>query len=135
MRTLLLASLLLSSVAGCAASSPEPAREPKPTLYNAPEDPGGPSQADVEQLRASQARYTSALAVAIRIGAAIFVTQRDKCPTVDEVVEARLVSVELHTDDAWGKPFRITCPPEGPRVTSAGPDGVFDTPDDLVSGK
>lgn len=135
MRPLVLHALLLPLCAGCASSEPPPAREPRATLYNAPDEPGGPREDDVAQMRAAQVRYSAALGVAIRIGAAIFVTQRDRCPTVDEVVAARLVSVDLHTDDAWGKPFRITCPPDGPRVTSAGPDGVFDTPDDIVSGK
>lgn len=83
---------------------------------------------------AAQVRFTTALGVAIRIGAAIYVTQHEKCPTVDEVVAAKLVSAELRTEDAWGKPFRITCLPGGPLVTSAGADGAFGTPDDIVSG-
>lgn len=135
MRKVVLSVLPLCALVGCASSESPPPREPKPTLYNASEEPGGPREADIEQMRAAQVRYSTALGVAIRIGAAIFLAQRDKCPTVDEVVAARLVSADLHTEDAWGKPYRITCPPDGPRVTSAGPDGVFDTPDDIVSGK
>lgn len=134
-RGLVCLALSLPAV-GCAASEPAPAREPKPTLYNAKEEPaGGSHEADLEQMRAAQVRFSTALGVALRIGAAIYVTQHEKCPTVDEVVAAKLVSADLRTEDAWGKTYRITCPPAGPIVTSAGPDGVFETADDIVSGK
>ncbi|MCC6645026.1 MAG: hypothetical protein IT374_05565 [Polyangiaceae bacterium] len=135
MRALAPSVLPLSLLLGCASPAQRPAQEPTPTLYNAPARQDDAKAEDLEQLRASQIRYTAALGVAIRIGAAIFVTQRDKCPTVEEVVAARLVTAELRAEDAWGKPYRVVCPPGGPRVVSAGPDGVFDTPDDVTSGE
>lgn len=134
-RSLLLSLWLPLASLGCAAAEPAPAQSPKPTLYNAKEEPGGGHEGDLEQMRAAQVRFSTALGVAIRISAAIYVTQHEKCPTVDDVVAAKLVSADLRTEDAWGKAYRITCVPAGPLVTSAGPDGVFDTADDIVSGK
>lgn len=56
-------------------------------------------------------------------------TNDGECPTIDALGEPR------NTNDAWGRPFSVKCPGEHSVVdlVSAGPDGQFDTPDDIGS--
>lgn len=59
------------------------------------------------------------------------VAKRGQCPKTLEAMRAAGF-VSRVPKDAWGRPFRITCPSEhGVDVVSAGPDGEFDTADDL----
>ncbi|MBA2539659.1 MAG: hypothetical protein H0V17_08500 [Deltaproteobacteria bacterium] len=36
-------------------------------------------------------------------------------------------------DDPWGKEYAMTCGETGIKIRSAGPDGTFETADDIVS--
>lgn len=50
------------------------------------------------------------------------------CPEKGALVGRYL---KYEPNDEWGREMRLTCDPEHSRVTSAGPDGRFDTEDDL----
>ncbi len=52
------------------------------------------------------------------------------CPTVDEVIAAKKLDGKK-ADDPWGRRYSISCEAEELRVTSAGKDGHFHTPDDV----
>lgn len=142
-----MSSRLVAVLALCLASfgcSSQPARDPSSqpaapaTLYNEPpSDPAAKDKAkqDEATLRAAQIRFTAAVAQALRLGAAIWQAQHEGCPTAGQIVEAKLVSTELRTADAWDRPYRVTCGPKGPQVTSSGPDQLFDTADDIVAGE
>lgn len=80
----------------------------------------------------AQIKLTQTVGLGLLVSAAIFVTTHGRCPTLEELVASGLLSQGLSSRDAWGTPYRITCATGGnPIVTSAGPDLVFDTPDDL----
>lgn len=53
------------------------------------------------------------------------------CPSVDELVDARILNRQARTNDPWGNDYRIECFDEEIIVSSAGRDGVFDTDDDV----
>jgi hypothetical protein len=59
-------------------------------------------------------------------------------PRTSDICDRETLSERLRTEDlrdAWGDPLRIEPPPPGSRrflVRSAGPDGLFYTPDDLT---
>lgn len=141
-RLVTVVTLCLACLASFGCSS-QPAKDPSTqaapaTLYNEPApDPAAKDKAkqDEATLRAAQIRFTAAVAQALRLGAAIWQAQHEGCPTAGQIVEAKLVSTELRTADAWDRPYRVTCGPKGPQVTSSGPDQLFDTADDIVAGE
>ena len=57
------------------------------------------------------------------------------CP--DRLLQLNVYDPSLHAVDPWGTPYQFLCGEQhgvsGARVRSAGPDRVFDTPDDLAS--
>jgi hypothetical protein len=59
--------------------------------------------------------------------AAVGTMHDGSCPTTVEIDD-----LPLHTTDPWGHAIRVTCSVAGVNVTSAGPDGQLDTPDDIT---
>lgn len=53
------------------------------------------------------------------------------CPTVERLIDERILNGSSRTRDPWGKAFRITCGPDAIRVRSSGPDRLLGTPDDV----
>jgi hypothetical protein len=124
----LLSVVLLS---GCSSNpppeTPAPPASASPVFTFAPP----PSEEDRELLDA-QIKLTQTVGLGLLVSAAIFVTTKGRCPSLEELVESGLIAQGLSSRDVWGTPYRITCPNGGsPVVTSAGPDLAFDTPDDL----
>lgn len=52
------------------------------------------------------------------------------CPTIEQLVAHKKLDAKK-IDDPWGRPYHITCNDDDIRVTSAGKDGRFFTPDDI----
>jgi len=55
----------------------------------------------------------------------------DGCPTLSSLKEELLLSRNVREDDAWGNRFRVRCDADQLVVSSAGPDGKMNTPDDI----
>ncbi|HTA91963.1 MAG TPA: hypothetical protein VK745_20430 [Polyangiaceae bacterium] len=55
----------------------------------------------------------------------------DGCPTLTELAEERFLSEDARQDDAWGNRFHVRCDDDQIVVSSAGPDGVLNTADDI----
>ena len=53
------------------------------------------------------------------------------CPTVHDLVEARILNRQQRTVDPWGNDYRVECIDDEAVVSSAGRDGIFDTDDDV----
>ena len=71
---------------------------------------------------------------AIKGAAELYVARSSDCPTVEDLVHRGLLHGELQTTDAWDQPFLIQCGGANRvYVSSAGPDGVHDTGDDIAS--
>jgi hypothetical protein len=71
----------------------------------------------------------------IRAGAEDYVIDNLPCPTLDELVDRKYVPRGVRLDP-WGTRFFLECNPDGIHsvsVSSAGPDRVFGTPDDVTS--
>jgi general secretion pathway protein G len=57
------------------------------------------------------------------------------CPTLSQLREDGYLKFEQRTDDPWGEHFRVRCVDDVVTILSAGPDGRFDSADDVsVSG-
>lgn len=53
------------------------------------------------------------------------------CPTVEELVNERILSARNRTADPWDNEFVIECEGEDVSVISGGPDGQMGTEDDV----
>jgi prepilin-type N-terminal cleavage/methylation domain-containing protein len=74
-------------------------------------------------------RQTTSDVAIVRSAALRVMTERTDgaCPSFDELGLDR----GARQTDSWDRPFRLECDAEGPIVTSAGPDGAFETDDDI----
>jgi hypothetical protein len=54
------------------------------------------------------------------------------CPTVDQLKSEKLLGRDFSTRDAWGNPFELRCDVDEITGSSAGPDRVRGTADDIV---
>ncbi len=70
------------------------------------------------------------------VAEAFVITHGDQnCPTPEDLSRDGLLSHRSKIEDPWGTPYRIQCEPGYATATSAGPDGAFDTGDDVKSGE
>ena len=76
---------------------------------------------------------TDAAALAAAAEAFIIGHGSEECPTPDEMQRNGFLSSRSNTEDPWGTPYRIQCEPGYAVASSAGPDGAFDTSDDVKS--
>ena len=53
------------------------------------------------------------------------------CPGTADLVEGGFLDEDKAPEDVWGGELRITCEGTRLKVSSAGPDGVFGTGDDI----
>jgi hypothetical protein len=61
----------------------------------------------------------------------MYLTENDNCPTVQDLVDDKILDRQTNTKDEWGNDFAIECDEEGPTVVSAGPDKQMGTDDDI----
>jgi len=84
--------------------------------------------------RYKEARIKSAITGAQTIRKAAELHQStsdsDKCPTVQDLVSSKHID-GAHTEDPWGKPFKIVCEENDIRVLSAGNDKREGSQDDV----
>jgi type II secretory pathway pseudopilin PulG len=55
-----------------------------------------------------------------------------ECPSMQQLVDSKLMSAGASTDDPWGKPYELSCETGEVNVRSSGPDGERGTEDDLA---
>jgi prepilin-type N-terminal cleavage/methylation domain-containing protein len=56
-----------------------------------------------------------------------------ECPTVQTLAESGKIDEDSSLTDPWDKEYQIDCQPRLVIVTSAGPDGQFETEDDIAA--
>ncbi len=78
-----------------------------------------------------EAHSTVCDATTIRSAVQLYRLDKDDCPTVPDLVRADVIDRTSRIVDSWENPFRIECEGNDIFVVSAGPDGAFDTRDDL----
>jgi len=54
-----------------------------------------------------------------------------ECPSLDQLLEANLISEASNTADPWGERYSIVCFDARVKVLSSGPDRKPDTEDDI----
>lgn len=134
---------VLTLVTGCEKKPAETAPPPpagSTSLYNDSASKGSGSQAeraaDVDKkAEEANAKLAKVVAIAIRVGAAIWMANDERCPTTDDLIKIKFVNEKVQTNDPWGQPYKIVCNEKEPVVSSAGPDGKHGTADDIVAGK
>jgi hypothetical protein len=57
------------------------------------------------------------------------------CPAIDDLVREGVIDRASSVTDPWGHPWRIVCQADDVIVSSAGPDGIEGTRDDIVAAK
>lgn len=89
------------------------------------------SVAVLPQIQKARVKATRANGQAIRSAAVMYLTENDNCPTVQDLVDDKILDRATNTKDEWGNDFTIECDEEGPTVVSAGPDKQMGTEDDI----
>lgn len=92
----------------------------------------GVAVALLPQLEEARIKSTRADAQALRSAVMLYIADNPRsCPTVDDLVNERYLDATKRTTDAWDTPFQVTCEAGDIFVVSSGPDGQFDTEDDI----
>ncbi len=78
-----------------------------------------------------RARQTMADAAALASATELYLMENRDCPTVEKLIEAKIVHPKKRLHDAWGHEFEIVCHGRNAAVRSAGSDGELETEDDL----
>jgi hypothetical protein len=126
MRVVLTASFALATVAqlGCASHAAPPSTA------------SSSSAADDEQHAKSQLETakTDTKTLVTVIEAWRMDHGANDCPTVAQLVADKALKSDTKDSDPWGKSYKILCTGNDIGVGSAGPDGVWDSSDDVWSG-
>lgn len=83
------------------------------------------------QLTKAKIKQTGTDAKTIASAAEMYMAENEGCPTISDLITAKVLSDKKATQDAWDHDYQIECDEDGPTVTSAGPDGQFGTEDDI----
>jgi general secretion pathway protein G len=85
----------------------------------------------IPALTNARIRQASTDASTIRQMATAYLVDYDECPSVEDLLEKRIMSSSTTRTDPWGNAFAIECDGLEPKVTSAGPDEQVGTEDDI----
>jgi len=91
----------------------------------------GAGFAIVPQLTKAKIRSTQQDAKAVGQAAIMYLADNKDCPSVQKLIDERILDKKNHTKDAWDNDFTIECDEDGPVVRSAGPDGQMGNDDDI----
>ena len=85
----------------------------------------------VPQITKAKIKASSGDAKAIAAAAEMYMTENEGCPTVEQLVQEKILDKDKNTKDSWGNEFNIECDEDGATVTSAGPDEQMGSEDDI----
>ena len=92
---------------------------------------GGAAFAILPRLKEAKVKQTQQDAKKVASAAEMYLAENDDCPTVDKLVEEKILSAKSHVKDAWDNDFTIECDEDGATVKSAGPDKQMGSEDDI----
>jgi general secretion pathway protein G len=92
---------------------------------------GGAAFAILPRLKEAKVKQTQQDAKKVASAAEMYLSEHDDCPTVDKLIEEKILSKKSHTKDAWDNDFTIECDDDGATVKSAGPDKAMGSEDDI----
>ena len=86
----------------------------------------------IPQLQRAKIQETETGVETVRSAVTLYIaTNNAECATIDQLIEGKQLDKNKATKDAWDREFRIECDGTEVNVTSSGPDGQFDTEDDI----
>ena len=86
----------------------------------------------IPQLQKAKIQETETGVETVRSAVTLYIaTNNAECATIDQLIENKQLDKNKATKDAWDRDFRIECDGTEVNVTSSGPDGQFDTEDDI----
>ena len=91
----------------------------------------GAGFAIVPQLNKAKIKSTQQDSKAIASAAEMYMAENKDCPSVQKLLDEKILNKKNHTKDAWDNDFTIECDDDGAVVKSAGPDGQLGTDDDI----
>ena len=89
------------------------------------------SFAILPRLKEARIKSTQQDAKKIASAAEMYLAENTECPTVEKLVEVKILSSKSRTTDAWDNSYTIECDEDGAIVRSGGPDGQMGTDDDI----
>jgi general secretion pathway protein G len=92
---------------------------------------GGAAFAIIPQMKKAKVNQTQQDAKKISSAAELYMADHDDCPSVEKLVEEKILSKKSATKDAWDNEYTIECDDDGAVVKSAGPDEQMGTEDDI----
>jgi general secretion pathway protein G len=92
---------------------------------------GGAAFAILPRLKEAKVKQTQQDAKKVASAAEMYLSEHDDCPTVDKLVEEKILSAKSHTKDAWDNDYVIECDEDGATVKSSGPDKQMGSADDI----
>jgi general secretion pathway protein G len=91
----------------------------------------GAGFAIVPQLQKAKIKSTQQDAKSIAAAAEMYMAENKDCPTVQKLLDQKILNKKNHTKDAWDHDFAIECDDDGAVVKSGGPDGQLGNDDDI----
>jgi len=86
----------------------------------------------VPQLQKAKMKQAESGVETVRTAVQLYVaTNNAECATMDQLIEDKAIDKNKATTDPWDHAYRIECDGTDINVISAGPDGEFDTEDDI----
>jgi general secretion pathway protein G len=86
----------------------------------------------IPQLQKAKVSDTEAAVESVRTAVSLYIaTNNAECATMDQLIEDKVIDKNKARTDAWDHEFRIDCDGTEITVVSAGPDGQFDSEDDI----
>jgi general secretion pathway protein G len=86
----------------------------------------------IPQLQKAKLKQADSAVQTVRTAVQLYIaTNNAECATMDQLIEDKAIDKSKATTDPWDHAYRIECDGTEITVTSAGPDGQFDTEDDI----
>lgn len=91
----------------------------------------GAGFAILPQMEKAKIKQTATDAKTIAAAAELYIVDNGDCPSVQALVDAKILKKSLNTQDSWDNDYQVECDDDGATVRSAGPDKQFGTEDDI----
>ena len=86
----------------------------------------------IPQLQKAKIRQAESAVATVRSAVQLYMaTNNAECATMDQLIEDKAIDKATATKDSWDHEFKIECDGTEVTVASAGPDGEFETEDDI----
>jgi general secretion pathway protein G len=86
----------------------------------------------VPQLQKAKIKQADSGVQTVRTAVQLYIaTNNAECATMEQLIEDKAIDKAKATNDPWDHAYKIECEGTEITVTSAGPDGEFETEDDI----